>query len=268
MSLVSWQRRQQISDGARTVGGWTGRAGVAGMARVIGTPRLIAWAVEAAPDPATTVGEVTRELTPLLPVGPADVVGNYLRGYVLLGRGGQEKPEMIFVQGGPRAVIDAASSHVPSRVRTHQRRGDVRLVWDAPVAEVVRRCGERPKTWIMEPMPQLWEDLAGLGLARAVGAYRGTELVAGLWGIEVGRTFGIMSMFHRENAVGAVVLAGVVDAVPQRWDLVDCGAMNPNFARYGAVEISPQDFQRRVLAGLGPGGVGTGGVGPGVVGPG
>jgi len=39
-----------------------------------------------------------------------------------------------------------------------------------------------------------------------VGTYRDGRLVGGLWGLEIGRVFSIMSMFHLENHAGALAL--------------------------------------------------------------
>lgn len=250
MSAFGGQIGRRAKDLGLLAGGRAGRVGVAALTRVLGAPRLAAWAVSASPDPVGTTAEVVRELTPLAPVHPTDVVGQYLRGYVLSGRGGDARPQLIFERLSPRAIIDVASAHVPQRVRTHQRRGDVGVQWDVPLGPVMRGCADRPKTWIVKPVEDAWAQVADRGLVRCVGAYRGDELVAGVWGFELGRTFAIMSMFHRESAVGSVVMASIVDQLGTRWDTVDCGTLTANFARYGAYTVSSEEFQDRVLAGF------------------
>jgi leucyl/phenylalanyl-tRNA--protein transferase len=211
------------------------------------------WAVEGAPDPAEAARAAIVDVSSHIEPTPLDIVANYVRGGVLFGRA-SEPGAVGWVRYPERAVIDRASAHVPKRVRTYQRRGEYELDWDADTGAIIRACQEGRNTWLTDRAVDLYEGVDRLGFLSALGAYRDGELIAGLWGLSVGRTFGLMSMFHREQGAGAIALAHLVDLVAEgeRWDLLDCGLLNENFARYGAHSIPVSTFAERVACGLGP----------------
>jgi len=250
MKEATWDVRRRSADVSRRGAGRLGRATVATLTRAIGAPRLAAWSVASTDDRRTTLALVTEELTPLDSVTPSEIVGNYLRGYVLMGRGGESRPEPIFRYLHPRAIIDLDHAHIPSRVRSYVRHSDLEVRDDAPLLPVIRGCQDRAKTWIVEPVVAAWEELERAGFVTTYSAFRDGKLVGGLWGIEVGRTFGIMSMFHHEDCAGAIVMASLLAELGGRWDLLDCGSLNANFARYGAHAIASDEFRARVLDGL------------------
>ena len=82
--------------------------------------------------------------------------------------------------------------------------------------------------------------------------YRDGRLVSGIWGVELGRAFSAMSMFHLEDNAGALLLGELATAVTDggRWSVVDFGALNPNFARYGAHEMPTSQFIEIMMQGL------------------
>jgi hypothetical protein len=61
-----------------------------------------------------------------------------------------------------------------------------------------------------------------------------------------------MSMFHVEDNAGALLLGELATAAAdgKRWAVVDFGALNPNFARYGAREIPTCQFIEIMMGGL------------------
>jgi hypothetical protein len=61
-----------------------------------------------------------------------------------------------------------------------------------------------------------------------------------------------MSMFHLEDNSGALLLGELATAVADggRWSVVGFGALNPNFARYGAREMPTSQFIEIMMQGL------------------
>jgi len=246
--------RRALADRLLPVAGALGRRVVALQAKAIGAPRLAAWAVASSSEPFAAPLAV-EEISSLRDLEPADVVGGYLQGHLLMGRGGDTKPEVLLHYVAPRGVIDATTARIPKTVAYERRKSDLRVAHGVALEPVLRATQQREKTWIVEPLVEPWLAVERAGFAHAVAAFRGDEMVAGLWGLAIGRTFGIMSMVHHEKSAGSHVLAAVVDQIgPEgRWDLVDCGSLNANFVRYGAYDVSVPEFTARVLRSMSAG---------------
>ena len=72
-----------------------------------------------------------------------------------------------------------------------------------------------------------------------------------LWGLEVGSTFGILSIFHRVDRSGAIVFGTLMDKLAAgEWDMVDCGVQQSHFSRFGALVVSREKFIEKVVHGL------------------
>jgi leucyl/phenylalanyl-tRNA---protein transferase len=82
------------------------------------------------------------------------------------------------------------------------------------------------------------------GLAATVGTYRDGKLVGGLLGLSIGRTYSVMSIFHRENHAGSIAMAALEDVVAAdgRWNLMDFGNMAAHNERFGAFMVSEEQF--------------------------
>jgi hypothetical protein len=118
----------------------------------------------------------------------------------------------------------------------------------------VRSCqeGRTGWIWITPALIEVYREVRRLGFVSTVGTYRDGRLVGGLWGIGIGRVFGVMSMFHREDQAGSLAVAALVDAVlsEDRWSVIDFGVLTPNFQMYGAREISAGHFRELVWSNL------------------
>jgi leucyl/phenylalanyl-tRNA--protein transferase len=86
-----------------------------------------------------------------------------------------------------------------------------------------------------------------VGVAHSVEAWRGQELVAGLYGVDVDGAFAAESMFHRESDASKLVLLHLVTHLAERGlDWLDIQVMTPHLARLGARTISRRAFLERL----------------------
>jgi leucyl/phenylalanyl-tRNA--protein transferase len=241
-------RNRYIGD-VYALTGVLGRRTMGVMGRVLGAPRLAGWAVEMSEDPQDAAIRAVEEFTPFEHIEAAHIAGKYLEGYALMGRDGQ-RPAAMFRHFPDRAVIDAGSARVPKRVQSYLRRSDLVIGSSAPLLPVLEACADRPNSWVVKPVMDAWLRAEAAGIAVTWTGSRDGELVAGMWGISLGRTFGIASMFHRDAGAGAVVMASLLDQIGTRWDVIDCGGLKPHFERFGAYSIPVSEFRARTLAGL------------------
>lgn len=236
----------QVRRLALTAGGLVGR---------VVDPVAVAWLLtRSAPDPARAARDVVVKVAGLLPPTPVDVVAGYLEGRVLFGRPEASTSGFEWHRETARAVTTAATRQVPKRLRAVQRRAGFDVRFDSDIAAVMRACRRGDDSWITERLVDLYRELQVGGFATTVTVHHDGEMVGGLWGIEVGRTFGIMSVFHRADHAGTIAQIAVFDAIgsDERWDVVDNGVLNEHYARFGAVEVTVEAFSAMVLEGLRP----------------
>ena len=111
----------------------------------------------------------------------------------------------------PRCVLLPGNFHLSRSLCKLLRRGEYRLTIDQAFAAVIRACatsGERrlSGTWISAEMVAAYEDLYTLGFCHSVEVWDGEELVGGLYGVSLGRSFFGESMFHLRSDTSKLAL--------------------------------------------------------------
>ena len=166
-----------------------------------------------------------------------------------------DDPEVFWVDPEQRGILPLDGFHLPRRLgRTLcQDVFDVRC--DAAFEAVVRGCAEptpeRPKTWINEEIVRLYAALHRLGFAHSVEAWRGGELVGGLYGVALGAAFFGESMYSRVTDASKVALAQLVARLRLGgFHLLDTQFVTNHLQQFGAVEISRAQYHRRLKAAI------------------
>jgi leucyl/phenylalanyl-tRNA--protein transferase len=139
--------------------------------------------------------------------------------------------------------------HVPARLARLVRQAPYEIVIDRAFEAVMCACAERPRegTWISEEIVESYTALHRLGLAHSVEAWRGDELVGGLYGVHLGGAFFGESMFHRATDASKLGLVALVDRLARRgFTLLDTQWITPHLAQFGAIEIPRAEYLRRL----------------------
>lgn len=115
-----------------------------------------------------------------------------------------------------RGIIDLrVEPRAPERfLRTWKRvvdGGEVEIRVNSAFREVMESCrdAQRPGqagTWILPPMLPAYLRMAERGAAHSFEAWRGGQLVGGVYGVWVNGVFSGESMFHRERDAGKLAL--------------------------------------------------------------
>jgi leucyl/phenylalanyl-tRNA--protein transferase len=148
----------------------------------------------------------------------------------------------------PRMVLLAGELKVSRTLRRAVRRGAFRLTMDAEFSEVMVACATVPRpgqdgTWITPSMVESYTELHRRGVAHSVEAWKGGELVGGLYGLSLGAAFFGESMFSREPDASKVAFVALVEQL-RRWSipLVDCQVYTAHLASLGAREWPRREF--------------------------
>lgn len=152
----------------------------------------------------------------------------------------------------PRCVFELERFYVPRTLRKTIRHGLFELRMDTAFAEVIRACADRPEgTWISPRLVALYTRLHEMGFAHSVESWREGRLVGGLYGVAIGGAFFGESMFHRVTDASKVALVALIERLRQRgYTLLDTQWSTPHLARFGAVEITREEYLRRLHAAL------------------
>jgi leucyl/phenylalanyl-tRNA---protein transferase len=149
----------------------------------------------------------------------------------------------------PRLVLFPDEFKIPKRLQRYARNTGITITRDCAFAEVIRQCatvrtetGDR--TWITQKMQTAYIQLHSMGLAHSVECWQGENLVGGLYGIALDQVFFGESMFSRTKCASQFAMIDLLDFLKRKnFKMVDCQMTTNHLLRFGAREISGQEFQ-------------------------
>jgi leucyl/phenylalanyl-tRNA---protein transferase len=157
----------------------------------------------------------------------------------------------------PRMVLLADELRVPRSLTKIVRRAPFRLTLDTAFPRVIDACAatKRPRqrgTWITPAMRSAYVILHRQGVAHSAEAWKGDELVGGLYGVSLGAAFFGESMFTRVPDASKVAFVALVGQL-LRWGitLVDCQVYTEHLARFGARDWPRRHFLAALQKALG-----------------
>jgi leucyl/phenylalanyl-tRNA---protein transferase len=151
----------------------------------------------------------------------------------------------------PRTVLVPGQIRVNRSLRRAVRRAAFTTTYDRAFPEVIAACAHVPRedqgTWITPSMIEAYTRLHELGFAHSIEAWRGTELVGGLYGVSLGAAFFGESMFTLESDASKIALYQLLEQL-DAWNFLflDCQMTTPHVRSLGAVEWSFEHFQTRL----------------------
>ncbi|HET9987967.1 MAG TPA: leucyl/phenylalanyl-tRNA--protein transferase [Kofleriaceae bacterium] len=148
----------------------------------------------------------------------------------------------------PRMVMTTRDLIVQRSLRKQIKRKPYRLAIDTAFGEVLQGCSESPRpgqtgTWLIPEMVDAYTRLHELGFAHSIEAWRGDELVGGLYGVSLGAAFFGESMFARAPDASKIAFTAIVRQL-DAWQigLIDCQVHTEHLERFGAYEVPRQAY--------------------------
>ncbi|MFO1185603.1 MAG: leucyl/phenylalanyl-tRNA--protein transferase [Bauldia sp.] len=162
-----------------------------------------------------------------------------------------DDPTLHWVEPVRRGILPLDGFHVPRRLAKTVRSGAFDIRFDHEFEAVIAACAEpapgREKTWINDRIRGLYAALFRLGHCHTVEAWRDGELAGGLYGISLGAAFFGESMFSRQRDASKVALVHLVEHLKSRgFVLLDTQFTTEHLRRFGAIEVSRKEYQRRL----------------------
>ena len=209
----------------------------------------IAW-LSVAGDPAAfpPVSDALCDPDGLLAAGgdltPQRLLTAYVRGIFPWYEEGQP---ILWWSPDPRTVLWPDDLHVSRSLARTLRKTDLRFSADTAFDAVIEGCAapraHSSGTWITADMIEAYRRLHRLGWAHAFEGWIGENLVAGLYGVAIGRVFFAESMFTRVNDASKAVLVKAVKFLQARsFGLIDCQVWSEHLRSLGATELPRREF--------------------------
>jgi len=147
---------------------------------------------------------------------------------------------------------------VPKRLARTIRSGVFEVKIDRNFEAVIDGCAAprsgRRSTWINARIRGLYRELFALGHCHTVEVWQDGALVGGLYGVHLGRAFFGESMFSRARDASKIALVYLVARlIYGGFTLLDTQFVTGHLARFGAIEVSRDEFQRLLEGALGGG---------------
>ncbi len=192
---------------------------------------------------------------PPLVVTPETVLRAYAAGLFPMAEDADDDA-LFWVDPDRRGVFPLDGLHVSRSLAKTVRADSFEVVVDRDFPAVIAGCAAagpgRPDTWINAPIRALFGELFGRGHVHTVEAYRGGELVGGLYGLHIGGAFFGESMFHRATDASKVCLVHLAARlVAGGFTLLDTQFITPHLAGLGAVEIPKAAYRARLADAVG-----------------
>lgn len=155
--------------------------------------------------------------------------------------------ESFWLSPEKRAVIPLENFRISKTLAQRIRSGRFPITFNQAFDPVVEACARRPRTWISKEIKSAYGALHRRGGAHSVEAWREGKLAGGVYGVAIGGAFMAESMFHDARDAGMAALAALVERLRDRgFELLDVQFLTAHLVRCGAVEISRQEYLRRL----------------------
>jgi leucyl/phenylalanyl-tRNA---protein transferase len=148
----------------------------------------------------------------------------------------------------PRMVMTTRDLTVQRSLRKAIKHRPYELTIDTAFRDVLLGCAEVPRpgqtgTWLIPEMVDAYSKLYELGFAHSIEAWRGDELVGGLYGVSLGAAFFGESMFAKAPDASKIAYVACVRQL-DAWGihLIDCQVHTEHLERFGAYEVPRTDY--------------------------
>lgn len=168
-----------------------------------------------------------------------------------LRHGQHTAPEPVQVQARPDPRVAQDPLMAPKGTASPQQPPAWRVSLDGDFEAVMRACAA-PRdadggTWITEDIITAYVGLHRAGFAHSIEVHEGADLIAGLYGVAIGRMFFGESMFTRRSNASKCAFAVLMQLLRQQgFELVDCQQSTRHLGSLGGREISRDAFLAQV----------------------
>ena len=197
----------------------------------------------------TSIDDVMIEITPQV------LLKAYACGIFPMAESAEDNA-LYWIEPERRGILPLDRVHIPRSLARTIRRGGFEVKVDNDFEAVIDGCAAprsgRRSTWINGRIRGLYRELFALGHCHTVEVWQDGELIGGLYGVHLGRAFFGESMFSKARDASKIALVYLVARLKYGgFTLLDTQFVTGHLARFGAIEVSRDEFQRLLEGALG-----------------
>lgn len=155
-----------------------------------------------------------------------------------------------------RFIIDVGQMHIPKSMRRYLNNPIFQVTVDQHFDEVIHQCQQIPRrnqtgTWITDHMKQAYQQLHQSGIAHSVEVWHESEIVAGLYGVGVGKIFSGESMFTNLSDASkfAVIMLNHILA-KLNFKIIDCQQYSRHMELLGGYSVDHKIYFEEIRQNL------------------
>src|SRR6476620_1463598 len=196
----------------------------------------------------TSIDDVMIEITPQV------LLKAYACGIFPMAESAEDNA-LYWIEPERRGILPLDRVHVPKRLARTIRKGGFEVRIDRNFEEVIEGCAAprsgRRSTWINARIRNLYRELFVLRHCHTVEVWQDGQLTGGLYGVHLGHAFFGESMFSRARDASKIALVYLIARLKYGgFTLLDTQFVTGHLARFGAIEVSREEFQRLLEAAL------------------
>ena len=142
-----------------------------------------------------------------------------------------------------RAIIPVSKLHISRSLKKLCSKKEFKFSINQDFQKIISNCANRDETWINKSIISIYNNLHELGYAHSIEIWDNKELIGGLYGVALGKTFFAESMFSKSSngsKIALIALMGILTL--NKFSILDVQFMTNHLKTMGAKEISRAFF--------------------------
>ena len=159
-----------------------------------------------------------------------------------------EGEPILWWSPNPRMVLFHDALKISNSLKKTLKNKPFDVRFNTAFRQVISACSHTPRagqpgTWITQDIIEAYCTLHNAGYAISAECWQDNTLVGGCYGVKIGKMFYGESMFHLVTDASKVAFVHLVQKLKSEGvGLIDCQMKTAHLARFGAKEISRDDF--------------------------
>ncbi len=164
-----------------------------------------------------------------------------------------EGEQILWWSPNPRFVLFPNELTVSKSLKKEIRKKNFKITYNTAFEQVIDYCAnikrkDQQGTWITAAMREAYINLHKQGHAISVEAWRGDQLVGGLYGMSIGKMYFGESMFSLMSNASKVAFVQLVKKLKEeRFRLIDCQVYTEHLESFGARMIPREKFLNQLM---------------------